>query len=153
MVAVLAPVEKTRIYTPVWLGARFTVSRGTGRRQYRRMKVNRLSVLWPESQLRKPALDFARRFVDDMRSQGYELLTAEADVVLTGPFPPRDYSGQRTQRHHIRGGGDVTVLPVNSQTIGENNSSVEDYVLEAEFLSSRVRLVEHAVKGSDNGRS
>jgi hypothetical protein len=157
MVAVQAPIEKTRTYTPVVQRARLSVPRGLGRRQYQRVRVNDLSSLWPEGQLRTVILRNAQKFVEDLGKQGYQLLSAEADVTVTGPYQHREFttSGLQPVERHVRRGPasnrqSVTVagLQARGRTLGaEADSDWEDYILEARFLNSRVVRFEHAVKG------
>jgi hypothetical protein len=158
MVAVQAPIEKTAVYTPVVKQARLTVPRGLGRRQYRRVRVNDLSSLYPEGQFRQVILRNAQRFVDDLGKQGYALLSAEADLTVTGPYEHRQFTSsglKPVQRHVLKGPPGhrrpVTVagIPVVGQTLGsESDSDWEDYVLEAKFLNSRVFRVERTVKAA-----
>lgn len=157
MVAVLAPIEKQTHHIPVWLSAVFTTDSGLARRQYRRQKVNDLSPLWPESHLRQKALHFAKKFIDDMKLQGYDLLTSEADVLVSGPYRSRNlqskFGATATTKHHVaRSNKQVTVLPIVGRQGAEDPfPDKEDFLIEAQFLSSRVRLVEHNLKAASGG--
>jgi hypothetical protein len=151
MVAVSVSIEKATQHIPVWLSAVVSASRGLARRKYQRVKVNDLSPLWPENHVRELAVRNAQKFIADMKLQGYDLLTSEADVLVSGPFRSRGLQqqfGKSTAKHHIaRSNRTVTLLPtVGRSTDDELFPEKEDFLIEAQFLSRRVRLVEHRVK-------
>lgn len=152
--AIHVSVEKATQHIPVWLSAVVSCDRGLARRAYQRVKINDLSPLWPESHVRDLALRNARKFIADMRLQGYDLLTSEADVLLTGPKRSRGLQQQfgksTTAQHHVRRANrTVTLLPTVSR-VGDEEPfpEKEDFLIEAQFLSRRVRLVEHRVKAA-----
>lgn len=155
MVAVLAPLDKTRQYSPVWLRAVFTSPRGLARRQYRRLPFHKLSPLYPESQMREATLKFAKQFIADMESQGYQLLTNEADLLVTGPLRARGWDkatdGTYKRKHHVTG-KPVDLFPVVGRSASsEPYPDKEDFILEARFLNTRVRMVEYRVKEPADG--
>lgn len=138
MVAVHTPIDKQTIRNVVDLRAVFTVDVGLVETIQRhspgwvaqRIRVNDLSPLWPESLLRKPALEWARRFVEDMVRRGFELAQNEADVWLSGPFLSKGY-------------GRVEYGKGISRTENEELfPDMVDFLLEAKFVTKRVRMVE-----------
>jgi hypothetical protein len=92
MTAIHTPIEKTKVYSAVTKTCRATVDRGLFRKQYNWVKVNDLDVLWPHNHVREAAIDAAKKFVEDMRKQGFSLLTAESDVEIYGPLRHHDFS-------------------------------------------------------------
>lgn len=136
MVAILAPVTATKQHVPVVQQARFTVDRGMVKRQYNRVRLNDMPTLWPFGYLRDEAFRFAKQFVSDMEAKGKELLSAEADIVLLGPYRHRKFSDDL-----VSGG---------RQTGEDHYQDQADFVLEAGFLASRVHRVEMVVR-SDAG--
>jgi hypothetical protein len=58
------------------------------KRVYRGVRINTLSFLWPEKDLRDAAIDCAKDFVAKMKKQReeYTLVGNEADVELWGPY-------------------------------------------------------------------
>ena len=126
MPAILVDRWKTTVHEPITLRARMTVDRGAVVAQYRQRKINTLPQLWPHGELRNQLMHGAKKWVSDMGKQGFELLTAEADVTVTGPYAPRNLHGKTNQfGATVEDQDDV------------QNAHAADFVLEATFLSAR----------------
>ena len=136
MTAVHVPVNKQRVHVPLTKQARFTVDRGMVRRQYNRVKLNEMSSLWPFSFMREAAFRAAKQFVSDMQKKDLDLITAEADIRVLGPYVHRRWNGAEF---------------VLGRMAGEDKfEDLADFVLEAEFLNHRLHLIEHWVNDADS---
>lgn len=106
-------------------------------RQYNRVRLNDMPSLWPYGFLREAAFGFARQFVSDMAKKGKDLLSAEADMVILGPYRHRKFSDD---------------LVAGGRSAGEDHyQDLADFVLEARFLASRVYQVERVVSDAAAG--
>lgn len=135
MIAVHAPVDKVRVHVPVRQQARFSVDRGMVERQYNAVKLNDMPTLWPYSHMREQAFYWAKRFIHDMALQGMDLHTAEADIKLYGPYRHRRFAGSIQE-----------ITTISRQRFEDQDQDVADFVLEAEFIAHRLRLVPHVVR-------
>ena len=126
MTAILIDRHKQTVHQPITLRARMTVDRGLVTRAERQTKINDLPSLFPHGELRQKLTRAAVKWIGDMRRQGYDLLTSEADITATGPYAPRNLLG-RTNAFGatVRGEEDI------------QNAVAADFVLEATFLSTR----------------
>lgn len=151
MVAILSPISKGTVYTPVVKTCRVATDRGMMRTPKAWVRINDLSSLHPEGQFRTVALDAARRFVSDMERQGFRLITPEADMRVYGPVRHRDFSapGVGAPTWRPAPGADPTFRAVGWSFDEEWSEDAEDFLLRAEFLSSRVHLVEYVKKEDD----
>ena len=148
MVAILTPISKGTVYTPVVKTCRVATERGMIRTPKQWVRINDLSSLWPEGQFRRVALDGARRFVADMARQGFDLLTAEADMLVYGPVRHRDFSapGVGAPTWVPAPGSDPTYRTVGWDFTEEWTEDSEDFLLRADFLAKRVHLAEYIIR-------
>jgi hypothetical protein len=143
MTAIHTPIEKTKVYSAVTKTCRATVDRGLFRKQYNWVKVNDLDVLWPHNHVREAAIDAAKKFVEDMRKQGFSLLTAESDVEIYGPLRHHDFSKSTAPSWKPAPGAQSTYRTFGYGFAEEDMSDAEDFLLRARFLSSKMQRVEH----------
>ena len=136
--------EKTTVHTPVWLDCRVTVDRGLFHRQYPGVTVNDISSLWPEGELRQRVFTYANKWIQDMKAQGYDLITAEADIQFWGPFKHVNLSGAQGKSWSPAPGMPKTFRPFGEAQFEDPYEDKADFILKARFLASKVRMVEHA---------
>lgn len=125
---------------PVTLRARLSVPRGLippgpdGQpRTYNGVAINSMSALWPYDELRTRCIDGARQWVAHKAKQGDDLVTAEADIKVYGPYRSR------------AGTYNVSAKSMHSTGYAENedfNDDLADFVFEAVFLTHRHRPVQ-----------
>jgi hypothetical protein len=139
-------VEQSTVHEPVWLECRVTVDRGLFHRQYPGVTVNALSSLWPESELRQKVFQYAQKWIDDMKAQGYTLLTAEADIGFWGPFKHVNTSGAGAKSWTPAPGMAKTFRAFGGTERDDPYEDKADFLLKARFLASKRRMVEHAVR-------
>lgn len=130
------------VYAPETLRARLTVPRGMVPpdpkeadflRRYNGVAINSMAALWPYDELRTRCIAGAQQWVRHKAGQGYELLTAESDIKVYGPY--RSRAGTY--------GGDKKTIRVTGYAEDEDfNEDLADFVLEAQFLSSRYRPIQ-----------
>lgn len=126
------------VYAPETLRARLPVPRGIvppdpatqdGYRVYNGVPIDSMAALWPYDELRTRCVDGAKQWVRHKAGQGYELLTAEADIKVFGPYRSRAGTYSGTKKARVTGYGEDE----------DFNEDLADFVLEATFLSSRHR--------------
>jgi hypothetical protein len=144
-IAAHVPIEKTKVYSAVTKTCRATVERGLFQKQYTWVKVNDLDVMWPHSHVREAAMTAAKKFVEDMRKQGFNLLSAEADIQIYGPLRHHDFTKSATPSWSPSPG-----MPGTFRTVGygfgeEDPNDAEDFLLRAQFLSTKMKRVEHKI--------
>lgn len=149
MVAIHTPIDKGTVYTPVTKTCRVATDRGMIRTPKRWVRINDLSSLWPEGQFRTVALDAAKRFVADMARQGLRLITPEADLLVYGPVRHRDLTKQAAPTWTPAPGMAPTYRSTGFDIYEEHGDGSEDFLLRAEFLASKVHMVEYVTKESD----
>jgi hypothetical protein len=147
MVAIHTPASRGTVYTPVMKTCRVATDRGMIRPPgFAWVRINAISSLWPDSQFRAEAIKAAKQFVADMERQGLELITAEADMLVYGPIRHRDFSGAGAPTWRPAPGADPTFKAGGFAFSEDPDSDWEDFLLRAEFLSSRVHMVEYIIK-------
>ena len=131
------------VHVPVTHRARMTVEREMALQQHRGTRINDLPSLYPFGALRERLLFAAKKWVADMEKQDFDLLSAEADVKVFGPYRSRAGTfGDVKQRKRTTALGDVGQVstPVTAYSEDEEfNPAAADYVLEADFLARRHR--------------
>jgi len=129
-------------YAPETLRARLSVPRGIvppdpatqdGYRVYNGVPINSMVALWPYDELRTRCIDGAKQWVRHKAGLGYELITAESDIRVYGPY--RSRAGTYGKSKH-----DIKVTGYSEDE--DFNEDLADFVLEAIFLSSRHRPVQ-----------
>lgn len=132
------------VHEPVWLECRVTVDRGLFHRQYPGVTVNAISSLWPENELREKVFRYADKWIHDMKSQGYDLITAEADIKFWGPFKHVNLSGSQAKSWTPAPGMAKTFRAFGETELDDPYEDKADFLLKARFLATKQRLVEHA---------
>lgn len=87
-------VKVGSVAVPEWLNARFPIEREAvltratdlRPRQWRQVKLSTMQFNPRDHELYTTAVYFAKKFIHDMAAQGYGLLTAESDLMITGPY-------------------------------------------------------------------
>ena len=144
-VAAHVPIEKTKTYTPVMKTCRATVERGMFKKPCAWVKINDLDVLWPHHHVRDAAITAAKKFVEDMRKQGNELLTAESDIEIYGPLRHHDFSKSTAASWNPAPGAAPTFRTFGYDFENEEDpNGAEDFLLRAMFLSTKTKRVEIA---------
>ncbi len=111
-------------------------------------KINDLSELWPESRARHAAIFAAKKWIADMEKQGFQLLTAESDVLVAGPITHLDWS-KHASRSWEPGDGMSKTVRAGGRIVGApEDTDYEDFLLRAQFLATKTRMVEHTLKGN-----
>lgn len=99
-----------KVAVPEWLHGRFQVERAAvltnprldlQPRQWKLVPINDLARDPRDAHLSTTALRNAKQFVADVGKQGFQLLSAEADLRVTGPYPhlEADTRGRGVGRH------------------------------------------------------
>lgn len=145
MTAVHVPIEKTKVYTAVTKTCRATVERGVFQKPYQWVKVNDLDVLWPHNHVRHAAIEAGKKFVEDMRKQGFDLLTAESDIVVYGPLRHHDFSQSASRSWQPAPEAKPTYRTFGYGFNEEDPNDAEDFLLRGQFLSSKMARVEHTI--------
>lgn len=135
----LIKVKAGRIHEPFRENARFSIEyqmaqrlglgipqeRG-GRGFLRGVPVNEISPLPPMNQLRAVVQRFAKQFVADYARRGFTLNQPEDQMVLWGPYRPRDFSGA--------GNGPSAAIGFADPVAYAQQLGVVDLLLSAEFI-------------------
>ena len=135
----LLKVKAGRIYQPFRENARFPIEYAMaqrlglgiptqfgGRGFLRGVKVNDISPLPPMNQLRAIVQKFAKQFVSDYTRRGFTLNQPEDEMVLWGPYRPRDFS-------HA-GGSTMVAVGYSDPVVHAQQRGVVDMLLSAEFI-------------------
>jgi len=103
-------VKAGSVAVPEWLNARFPIERDAvltrvtdaKPRQWRQVKLSTMMLNPRDTELYRTSVMFAKRFIHDMQAQGYGLLTAESDLMITGPYAhlQSDTAGKGVGRHY-----------------------------------------------------
>lgn len=134
----------TTVAEPVIHRARLSVPRGLvpmvktpeGDQTYRTYngdRINDMLALWPYDELRTRCIDGVKQWVRRRALDGDELLTAEADVKVFGPYRSRAGTYSGTKRRV-----DITAYAEDE----DFNEDLADFVFEAQFLTRRHRPVQ-----------
>lgn len=129
------------VAVPVTQRARLSVPRGIvpAHRVYNGEKVNDMPALWPYDELRTRCIDGMKKWVARRQKDGDELLTAEADIKVFGPYRSRAGTYHRSSTDPRKPGA----LHVTGYGEDEDfNDDLADFVFEAQFLTRRHRPVQ-----------
>lgn len=117
------------VHAPEERTARITVDRAIVQpgRTWNGVRINDLSSLWPYGELRTRLMNAAKKWIRDEGLRQRDLLTAEADILVYGPYVARTYA--------------------RSGVVGYDESedpdpSAADFVFRAQFISRRHRPVQ-----------
>ncbi|MCR4342201.1 MAG: hypothetical protein NUW01_20170 [Gemmatimonadaceae bacterium] len=129
-------IKPGRVAVAEWLHAKFPIEREAVPRQWKGVRINTLALDPRADELYRTAVHFARRFIHDMRLQGFELLTNEADLLITGPFPhlEADTGGRAIGRHFGQ----------------EQTEQYADFRITGQFLRTRPVTFEYRDIGATN---
>ena len=81
--------DMVSVAVPVKLTAAFPVESSALARTYRGVKVSEFVDLQPYSTVQRVAVDAAKKWIQHMALQGYELRGNETDIRLWGPYRPK----------------------------------------------------------------
>lgn len=125
------------VHVPAERTARLTVDREVALQQHNGTRINDLSTLWPFAELRARCFSGAKKWVADMAKRGEDLLTAEADIRVYGPYKSRagTYHAAAPKRGAVRAVG-------YAEDEDGVNPAAADYVFKATFISRRHRPVQ-----------
>ena len=84
-------LDKQQVAVPVSLNGAFPIPSDAIARTYRGVKFGEFIDIHPYAVVQRLAIEAAKKFVADMRLQGYELLGNETDLQLWGPYRDRTY--------------------------------------------------------------
>lgn len=108
----------------------------------RGVKVNDLSVLPPVRFFREEVMKFAKVFIREYQRRGYEPNQPEGDMLLWGPYRPRDREAARM--------GDFRVRSYTDPLAHAVELGVADFLLVMDFLAPRMNTFE---LDPDSGRN
>lgn len=131
------------IHAPVELTARLTVDREIVQpgRVWNGVRINDLSTLFPYSELRVRCMSGAKKWVRDMALRGEDLVTAEADILVYGPYQSR--AGTYTTPKGMQQAAKVGRSGAIGYSEGEDfNPAAADFVFKALFVTRRHRPVQ-----------
>lgn len=127
-----------------WLRGRFPIERDAvitratdpKPRQWRTKRINDLQLNPRDAELFRAATYFAKRFIADMGAQGFSLLSNEADLTVTGPYPHL----QSDTGTHKDGRGKA----IGRHLGQEQEEQYADFVIQGQFLRHRPFAFEYA---------
>ncbi len=135
--------RSTTVHEPVERTARLTVDREIVQpdRIWNGVRINDLSSLYPYGELRVRCMSGAKKWVADMAKRGEDLLTAEADIQVFGPYQSR--AGTYTTPDALK----KRMATERSGVIGYSededfNPAAADFVFKAQFVTRRHRPVQ-----------
>lgn len=143
MTLIQIDLHSTAVHEPVERTARLTVDREIVQpgRVWAGVRINDLSTLFPYSELRVRCISGAKRWIRDMALRGEDLLTAEADILVYGPYQSR--SGTYTTPDTLRKAMQAQRTGVIGYSEDEDfNPAAADFVFKATFISRRHRPVQ-----------
>lgn len=140
--------RSTVVHAPVERTARLTVDREIVQpgRTWNGVRINDLSSLYPYGELRVRCLSGAKKWVRDMGLRGEDLLTAEADILVYGPYQSR--AGTYTTPDALRKRTATERSGVVGYSEDEDfNPAAADFVFKAMFVTRRHRPVQPKAGG------
>ena len=82
-------LDKQKVAVPVSLTAAFPVESDALARTYRGTQFKDFIDIQPYATVQRIAVDAAKKWIQHMSLQGYELLGNETDIKLWGPYRPK----------------------------------------------------------------
>ncbi len=136
-------IQPGKVAVVEWLRGRFPIERDavTTRiadprpRQWRTVKISTLNLNPRDRELYDTAVRCAKSFIHDMAAQGFDLLTSEADMTVTGPYP-----------HLTTDTGlnpDGTGRAVGRHLGQEQEEQYADFLIQGQFLRTRPLTFEY----------
>ncbi len=134
MTLILVDPRTSTVAEPVTQRARLSVPRGIvpDHHVYNGERINDMAALWPYDELRTRCIDGAKSWIRRLMQDGVELLTAEADVRVYGPYRSRAGTYGTGKQPQITGFDESE----------DFNEDLADFVFEATFLARRHRPVQ-----------
>jgi hypothetical protein len=132
----------TTIHHPEERTARITVDREIVQpgRVWNGVRINDLSSLWPYGELRTRLMHAAKKWIADEVKRDRDLLTAEADILVFGPYQSR--AGTYTTPDALKQAMATQRTGVIGYDESEDfNEAAADFVFKAQFISRRHRPV------------
>jgi hypothetical protein len=143
MTLIQIDARTTTVHEPVERTARLTVDREVVQpgKTWNGVRINDLSSLWPYGELRVRCMNGAKRWVADMAKRGEDLLTAEADILVYGPYQSR--AGTYTTPDALKRAMATQRTGVVGYSEDEDfNPAAADFVFKAQFITRRHRPVQ-----------
>lgn len=135
--------SSTTVHTPEERTARITVDREIVQpgRVWNGVRVNDLSSLYPYAELRVRLMNAAKKWIRDEGLRDRDLLTAEADILVFGPY--RSRAGTYTTPAALKKAMATQRTGVIGYSEDEDfNPAAADFVFKANFISRRHRPVQ-----------
>jgi hypothetical protein len=136
------------VHVPEERQARITVDRAIVQpgRVWNGVPINALSSLWPYGELRVRLMNAAKKWIRDERLRDRDLLTAEADILVYGPY--RSRAGTYTTPDALKRSMQTTRTGIVGYDESEDfNEAAADFVFKADFITRRHRPVETKAGG------
>lgn len=134
------------VHAPETRTARITVDREIVQpgRVWNGVRINDLSSLFPYGEFRTRLMNAAKKWIRDEGLRDRDLLTAEADILVFGPYQSR--AGTYTTPDALKRAMQTQRTGVIGYSEGEDfNPAAADFVFKAQFISRRHRPVQTKV--------
>jgi hypothetical protein len=144
----LIQVASGTVHVPEERTARITVDRAVVQpgRVWQGVRINDLSSLYPYGELRVRLMNAAKKWVRDEALRERDLLTAEADILVYGPYQSR--AGTYTTPDALKKAMQSERRGVIGYDESEDfNPAAADFVFTAQFISRRHRPVQTSTGG------
>ncbi len=131
------------VHIPEERTARITVDRAIVQpgRTWNGVRINDLSSLYPYGELRVRLMNAAKKWIRDEGLRNRDLLTAEADILVYGPYVVRSYSRATPQAFKRQMETERTGV-IGYDESEDPDPSAADFVFKARFISRRHRPVQ-----------
>ena len=120
-------LDKAKVAVPVKLTAAFPVESDSLARTYRGTAFKDFIDLLPYANVQRIAVDAAKKWIQHMTLQGYELIGNETEIQLWGPYRPKST------------GGTATSFQMNEDPFPDGKAKM---LMTGTFLARRHRTVE-----------
>jgi hypothetical protein len=124
-------LDAQTVAVPVRLTAAFPVEVDALARVYRGSPIKSFIDLMPYANVQRLAVDAAKKWINHMALQGYELMGNETEIKLWGPYRPKSA---------LYKGDTATSYSVDDDPFPDGKAKM---LLTGHFLSRRQRTVEH----------
>lgn len=139
----LIQIDAGAVHVPEERTARITVDRAIVQpgRVWNGVRVNDLSSLYPYGELRVRLMNAAKKWIRDEGLRERDLLTAEADILVYGPFVARTYSRSTPDafKKQMQQGRTGVIGYDESE---DPDPTAADFVFKAQFVTRRHRPVQ-----------
>lgn len=144
----LIQVASGTVHVPEERTARITVDRAIVQpgRVWQGVRINDLSSLYPYGELRVRLMNAAKKWIRDEGLRERDLLTAEADIQVYGPYQSR--AGTYTTPDALKKAMGAQRRGVIGYSEDEDfNPAAADFVFKAQFIGRRHRPVQTQAGG------